>query len=90
MIKIRKYNAAFSFISFNATQDKYLSRNNVYTLRIQGQIHHRIGPLVPSDDKPMTCGAIYFNGQNEVEARQSYSDGLNAFLRSKYNNNRYS
>ena len=40
----RKYNAAFSLISFKAASDKNLSSNSVYTLRIAGQIFHRIGP----------------------------------------------
>jgi hypothetical protein len=80
MEKIRKYNASFSFVSFNANQDKNLSKSNVYTLRIQGQIHHRIGPLIPNENSAITCGAVYFHGQNEVEARQNYSSGLNPFL----------
>ena len=68
--KIRKYNAAFSFITFNATQDKNLSNNNIYTMRIQGQIHHRIGPLEAKDDDKLICAQVYFKGENECEARQ--------------------
>ena len=47
---IRKYNAAFSFISFNANTDSNISSNNIYTLRVHGQIYHKIGPLLATDN----------------------------------------
>ncbi len=33
-----------------------------------------------NENSAITCGAVYFHGQNEVEARQNYSSGLNPFL----------
>ena len=47
--KIRYYNAAFSFLSFQADSDVNLSKNNVYTYRIHGMIHHKIGLLIQSN-----------------------------------------
>jgi hypothetical protein len=77
--KIRKYNAAFSFISFNATTDPNLSKNSVFTLRIQGQIHHRIGPLIPTSTT-ICNAATYFKDENEHEHRLKYSPTLNPFI----------
>ena len=80
LANIRKYNAAFSFISFNATSDKNLSKSNVYTLRIQGQIHHHIGPLLPYNQRNPVNAQVYFNDENHVNNRQNYSSGLDAFI----------
>ena len=86
MSKIRLYNASFSFLSFNATTDVNLSKNNVYTMRIVGMIHHRIGPLLPSlDSRDPTpkCEQIYFHDGNEEQQcklRQKYSNSLNATI----------
>lgn len=74
---IRKYNAAFSFVSFNATSDKNLSTGNIYTLRIQGQIHHRIGPLLPQLTKEPVNAQVYFKDEDQSNARLKYSPGLN-------------
>ena len=79
--KIRKYNAAFSFISFSANDDKFISKNNIYTFRIQGQIYHRIGPLENLDENRKTQNAqIYFKGENEEILRQKYSSELNGCI----------
>ena len=80
LAKVRKDNASFSFVSFNANQDNNLMKNNVYTLRIHGQIHHRIGPLIPTEDSKHCCAHIYFKGEDEVKLRQEYSSGLNPLV----------
>ena len=77
LANIRKYNAAFSFISFNATQDTNLAKGNIFTLRIQGQIHHRIGPLLPINNNNEVNAQIYFKDGNESDLRLQYSPGLN-------------
>ena len=74
---IRNYYAAFSF---NATNDLNLSKNNVYTLRIKGMIHHRIGPLVHNADSEPKCAQIYFNGDDDVKYHMNYSSNLNPFV----------
>lgn len=80
LAQIRKYNSAFSFISFSVSQDDILMKNNVYTLRIHGQIHHYIGPLIPGQDVQPTCAQIYFKGEDEVKMRQEFSEGLNGLV----------
>ena len=77
---IRKYNAAFSFISFNASQDQNISKGHNYTLRIQRQIYNRIGPLVPNPNTNEICAQVYFKGEDEIQLRQKYSSNLNAFV----------
>ena len=77
---IRNYNASFSFISFNANSDINLSKNNIYALRIQGMIHHRIGPIIDDEDKDPKCAQIYFYGDNSVNYRLKYSSALNALV----------
>ena len=76
---IRHYNASFSFISFNATTDANLSKGNVYTLRIVGQIHHRIGPLVNPVGKKPQCAQIYFHDSENEDPRKGYSSQLCPF-----------
>ncbi len=49
-------------------------------MRIQGQIHHRIGPLEAKDDDKLICAQVYFKGENECEARQKYTSELNPFV----------
>ena len=77
---IRNYNASFSFISFNATSDSNLCKNNVYTLRIQGMIHHRIGPLLHNDELDPKCAQIYIHGDDQAKYRMKYSSSLNAII----------
>ena len=80
MSQIRKYNAAFSFLSFNATTDPNINKGSVYTLRLQGMIHHLIGPLFPKNDITPTCAQIYIHDGNQESLRQNYSPKLNAIL----------
>ncbi len=68
MSKIRFYNAAFAFISFKANSDKKLSQNSVYTYRIQGMVHHRVGPLLQNDPKyNKQCAQIYIMDGDQQE-----------------------
>ena len=82
MSKIRFYNAAFSFVSFNANSDQLLSKGNVYTYRVQGMIHHRIGPLTQdNDDYKKQCAQIYIlDGEQQEELRKNYSPDLNTIV----------
>ncbi len=50
----------------------------MYTLRIQGQIHHRIGPLLSNDNKSEVNAQVYFKDDDQTELRLKYSPGLNA------------
>ncbi|KAL0733578.1 hypothetical protein Bca4012_009788 [Brassica carinata] len=68
---IRVYNSMLAFTSIGAEVDKSLmSGNGPYTYRIQGQIYHRLGSLLPLEGKPPKCGQLYiFDTQNEVQNR---------------------
>ncbi len=79
MNKIRNYNAAFSFVSFNANDDPLLRKGSVYTYKIQGMIHHRLGPLTQSDDNyPKRFAQIYIvDGEQQENLRMNYSPDLN-------------
>ena len=48
---IRKYNNSFAFTSVGAKIDQSMARGGVYTYRLQGELHHRMGSLLPSDRK---------------------------------------
>ena len=66
-------------ISFNATTDPSLSSGSVYTLRIVGQIHHRIGPLLAPEGKNPQCAQIYFHDSENEISRKGYSTQLCPF-----------
>jgi len=71
--KIRKYNQAHAFTSIGARVDNHLAngRNGVYTFKICGQIHHRIGGFLPPENGPANFSQIYFyDQQQQVERRQ--------------------
>ena len=85
MSKLRFYNAAFAFVSFNAASDKLLSKNSVYTFRVQGMIHHRAGPLTQNNDSfQKQCAQIYImDGEQQEQLRKSYSPDLNLIILKK-------
>ena len=43
MRNIRSYNSSLSFTSLGYTPDKTLTKNGVFTFRIQGTMYHKIG-----------------------------------------------
>ena len=77
MQNIRTYNASFSFISFKANQDTNIYKGNIYTCRIQGQVHHKIGPLLSSESTKLNCAQIYFYDGQQAEQRLKYFNELN-------------
>ena len=77
---IRNYNDSFSFFSFNATSGNNLSKHNVYTLRLQAMIHHRIGPLLHENEADPKCAKIYIHGDDQAKYRTKYSSSLNAII----------
>ena len=84
MSKIRFYNASFAFISFNASSDNNLIKNSVYTFRVQGMIHHRIGPLIQDNKYNKQCAQIYImDGAQQEELRQNYSEDLDIIILKK-------
>ncbi|XP_061395554.1 uncharacterized protein LOC133331174, partial [Musca vetustissima] len=70
---IRKYNSAFQMTSFGATN--VIRENFMPTFRVQGQIYHRMGSLLPIPNEDPKFLQIYFMGQadEQVQQRQRYN-----------------
>lgn len=73
---IRKYNGVFQMTSFGAN----IIRPDGYnpTFKIQGQVYHRIGPLLPSPGELPTYLQIYFMGDAamQIERRTGLYEGM--------------
>jgi hypothetical protein len=70
MEKIRAYNQSFAFTSFGASVHNFT--NGPPTFRIQGQVSHRIGALLPLEGAIPSYSQIYFfdtNFDQELSAR---------------------
>lgn len=77
--KIRKFNSCFQMTSFGATNivqnTSNDGRNVETTFKIQGQIYHQIGSLLPMPDEDPKFLQIYFMGDEEeqVNIRCNYN-----------------
>ena len=71
MRNIRKYNCLFAFTSLGANIDKTVNDGHgPPVFKIHGQVHHRIGPLLPSDGSPPKFLQLYiYDTSNEVRNR---------------------
>lgn len=73
---IRKYNSCFQMTSFGATKivnnDNYLP-----TFKIQGQIYHTIGSLLPQNQSDSKFLQIYFMGDESSELIQRCDNNFN-------------
>lgn len=69
--KIRQYNSLFAFTSMGGNIDKNINKGEgPYVFRINGQIHHRIGSLLPKPDNIPKFTELYiFDTKNEIENR---------------------
>lgn len=68
--KIRKFNSCFQMTSFGATKiirNHNDGRNFESTFKIQGQVYHQIGPLMPMPDDDPKFLQIYFMGDEEQQ-----------------------
>lgn len=68
LANIRKYNSCFQMTSFGATnivQDNYMP-----TFKVQGQIYHRAGSLLPLPDEEHKFLQIYFMGNTDEQIDQ--------------------
>lgn len=68
--KIRKFNSCFQMTSFGATKIVHNEdgRNFESTFKIQGQVYHQIGSLLPMPDADPKFLQIYFMGDEEQQA----------------------
>jgi len=69
--KIRQYNSMFAFTSMGGNIDKTINQGEgPYVFRVNGQIHHHIGSLLPEPNKIPKFAELYiFNTKNEIENR---------------------
>ena len=67
--QIRKYNNAFAFTSVGAKIDQSLARGGVYTYRLQGELHHRMGSLLPSEGQTPKFAQMYIH---DPQMQQEY------------------
>jgi hypothetical protein len=77
---IWKYNRAFAFTSLQVTEDHSINERcrGPPVFRIQGELHHRGGPLLPAVDRPPTYAQLYFyDSQAALEYRCHQNSGLN-------------
>ncbi|GFT07427.1 ATP-dependent DNA helicase [Trichonephila clavipes] len=72
---IRKYNSCFQMTSFGATN--IVRENYMPTFRVQGQIYHHAGSLLPLPDADHKLLQIYFmaNSDEQIEKRCHYNAG---------------
>ncbi|CAO2038896.1 unnamed protein product [Urochloa humidicola] len=69
--KIRQYNSLFAFTSMGGNIDKSINQGDgPYVFRINAQIHHRIGSLLPKpNDTPKFAELYVFDTENELSNR---------------------
>ena len=82
---IRKYNCAFQMTSFGCNEVTMSGFNPSF--RIQGQVYHLIGSMVPTAGESPKFAQIYFidNREFEVAARCAIVDGLRPDIVSSIN-----
>lgn len=66
---IRKYNSSFQMTSFGADKD-VVQPGFSPTFCIQGQIYHKIGSVLPTEDHDPVFLQIYFMGDERTEAQR--------------------
>ena len=64
---IRRYNSAFQMTSFGCSKE-VREPGFMPTFKVQGQVYHQIGSLLPSNNEPHRFLQIYFMGDSEQEA----------------------
>lgn len=84
---ILKYNSSFRMTSFGAS--KTVSYNGYMpTFKVQGQIYHQIGSLLPSSSENSKFLQIYFvaNQKSQIDQRCAISSGMNRDIVSNLQN----
>jgi len=66
---IRKYNSCFQMTSFGATRE-VREEGFMPTFKVQGQIYHNIGSLLPHNGEEPQFLQIYFMGDSSFEAKK--------------------
>ena len=76
LANIRKYNCAFQMTSFGCNEVSMSGFNPSF--RIQGQVYHLIGSIVPTEGESPKFAQIYFidDRESEIATRSAIVDGL--------------
>jgi hypothetical protein len=72
LTNIRKYNSCFQMTSFGATREVY-EHGFMPTFKVQGQVYHKIGSLLPVENGDHQFLQIYFLGDSAEEAQKRCS-----------------
>lgn len=86
---IRAYNNAVAFTSLGTNIDNRITNNthNVYSLRIQGEMYHHLGALVPPDNERVQYAQVYiYDGDEMIQAQQGNFTGLQRDILDLLNN----
>lgn len=75
---IRKYNTAFQMTSLGC--NRIMIGNFNPTFKIQGQVYHLIGSLLPHTNQEPKFLQIYFLGSDEMDIRSKLNPGLDMNL----------
>ncbi|XP_024892751.1 uncharacterized protein LOC112467995 [Temnothorax curvispinosus] len=67
MNRVRKYNGCFNMTSFGAKQVQ--QDGFIPTFKVQGQVYHLVGSLLPASEQEAQFLQIYFVGEDEREVR---------------------
>ncbi|UYV72470.1 hypothetical protein LAZ67_9003273 [Cordylochernes scorpioides] len=80
LLHIRRYNSIFQMTSFGARQ--VVEQGYMPTFKVQGQVYHVIGSLLPEPDSEHKFLQIYFidNYESQVTARCNMTANLNRDL----------
>jgi len=70
---IRKYNCCFQMTSFGVTNEVN-EPGFMPTFKVQGQVYHRVGSLLPDSNGTHKFLQIYFMGDERQEAKQRCSN----------------
>jgi hypothetical protein len=73
---VRNYNNAFAFTSLGVNIDRSVwGQVGVHSFRIQGELYHRIGPLLPSNgDKPAFAQLYVYDADATQQVLQRMSN----------------
>ena len=67
---IRKYNSCFQMTSFGMSQQVDDNKGFMPTFRVQGQVYHSIGSLLPPSNEEPKFLQIYFMGDDSKQVQQ--------------------
>lgn len=81
MRNIRLINSNFAFTSLGLNSETRMALNNqqqgVYTFKVKGSIHHRIGSLLPpTQQRPQFLQLYFYDTANEFENRHAHGPDL--------------